>query len=130
MSAPSLGNEGAAGAAESMRPDRERTPRAAAVDRRAFLGAAGAAAGALAAFAAAPFPARALGLHGPGAAADPRDAGSSPRGLRELASDDGWHIDDMWGHMPRYAHPIPHSPARSSPIDWEHVDPIDRALVI
>jgi hypothetical protein len=41
-----------------------------------------------------------------------------------------WHVDDMWGHRPRYAHPIPHGPARASPVLWEHVDPIDHMLML
>lgn len=89
-------------------------------DRRAFLGGA-AAAGAIAAAAAVPLTARALALI---PAAVPPANGKAP------AADADWHIDDMWGHAPRYAHPIPHSPMRTSPISWEHVDPIDRFLVL
>lgn len=39
-----------------------------------------------------------------------------------------WHVDDMWGHMPRYAHPISCSPVHVS-ISWDDVDPVDRAFV-
>jgi hypothetical protein len=39
-----------------------------------------------------------------------------------------WHVDDMWGHMPRYAHPIACTP-KHEPINWEHVAPVDRAFV-
>jgi hypothetical protein len=39
-----------------------------------------------------------------------------------------WHVDDMWGHMPRYAHPIACS-AVHQPIDLDNVDAVDRAFV-
>ena len=97
-------------------------------DRRSFLGAV-VTAGAMAAAAAAPLTARALtltddshGLRSP----DPNPA----QGNSDAPADADWHIDDMWGHTPRYAHPIPYSPMRTSPVSWEHVDPIDRMLVI
>ncbi len=102
----------------------------AALDRRTFLGVAGGAAGALAAAAIAPFRARALALSAGAGSADARQLAHASAGPQSLAGEDAWHIDDMWGHMPRYAHPIPHSPARTSPVAWEHVDPIDRVLVI
>lgn len=98
------------------------------LDRRAFLGAA--AAGALAAAAAVPLTARALALV-PGREAG--RSGSEPltaQGTRAAPGDADWDIDDMWGHTPRYAHPIPHAPMRTSPVAWEHIDPIDRFLVI
>jgi len=100
------------------------------LDRRAFLGAAGTAAAVLAVAIAAPSRARALGLVGdreglrsPDDSHALCDAGPTPH-------DTDWHIDDMWGHAPRYAHPIPHSPARTSPVAWEHVEPIDLMLMI
>jgi hypothetical protein len=40
-----------------------------------------------------------------------------------------WHVDDMWGHSPRYAHPIPYARTQGEPIAWEHVEPIDRMFV-
>jgi hypothetical protein len=40
----------------------------------------------------------------------------------------GWHVDDMWGHMPRYAHPIPY-PSTHATLNWENVDPIDRNFI-
>lgn len=98
------------------------------IDRRAFLGGA-AAAGAIAAAAAAPLTARALALAPVPEARPSGEVLSAPDQARS-ALDDDWHIDDMWGHTPRYAHPIPHSPMRTSPIAWEHVDPIDHFLVI
>jgi hypothetical protein len=39
-----------------------------------------------------------------------------------------WHVDDMWGHMPRYAHPIACSPVHR-PIDLNNVEAVDRAFV-
>jgi hypothetical protein len=44
--------------------------------------------------------------------------------------DDSWHVDDMWGHRPRYAHPIPHAGAALDPVLWDHVDPIDRPFML
>lgn len=98
-------------------------------DRRSFLSTA-AAAGALAAAAAVPLTARALAFGRGDEATQPLEGPSFAQGSAEAATDADGHIDDMWGHTPRYAHPIPHSPMRTSPIDWEHVDPIDRFLVI
>lgn len=101
------------------------SPASRGLDRRTFLGAAGAAAGAVVAAAALPLSTRAAGL----ATARPTEPGAAARPLDRI--DDGsWDIDDQWGHAPRYAHPIPHSPARTSPIAWELVDPVDRMLVI
>ena len=39
-----------------------------------------------------------------------------------------WHVDDMWGHMPRYAHPISCRVAHV-PLNLDNVDPIDHAFV-
>ena len=85
------------------------------IDRRAFLGGA-AAVGAIAAAAGSALTARAVAL--------------VPALPPQPGADDDWHIDDMWGHTPRYAHPIPYAAVQSAPIAWEHVDPIDRFLVI
>jgi hypothetical protein len=41
---------------------------------------------------------------------------------------DAWHVDDMWGHMPRYAHPIAGKLVHQ-PIDLDSVDPSDRAFI-
>lgn len=96
-----------------------------AIDRRAFLGGA-AAAGAVAAATATPLTARALAPARPAPASG--EALPAPASAQSAADAD-WHIDDMWGHTPRYAHPIPHSPMGTSPVEWEHVEPIDRFLV-
>jgi len=39
-----------------------------------------------------------------------------------------WHVDDMWGHMPRYAHPIS-CRVMHVPLNLDNVDPIDHAFV-
>ena len=39
-----------------------------------------------------------------------------------------WHVDDMWGHMPRYAHPIS-CRAVHVPLNLDNVNPVDRAFV-
>jgi hypothetical protein len=98
------------------------------LDRRAFLGAATATLGAAAAVAM-PLGARTLALSSGADGARSSVASPLAREVAQAGDVDG-HIDDMWGHAPRYAHPIPHSPARTSPVAWEHVDPIDRMLVI
>ena len=85
------------------------------LDRRAFLGAlALTAAGAALSLAGA-------GLGGlqasSGAAASPIPAGP-------------WHVDDMWGHWPRYAHPISYTLVRHVPIDLDTVAPADRQFMM
>ena len=40
-----------------------------------------------------------------------------------------WHVDDMWGHWPRYAHPIPYTVVRHVPIGSDTVAPVDRMFV-
>ncbi len=97
------------------------------IDRRAFLGTVASAAGVLLAASLAPLSqGRAAGRQ-----TLPRVDGSpgATEGDRAEPSQD-WDVDDMWGHRPRYAHPIPYGPARTSPVLWEHVDPIDYMLVI
>ena len=36
-----------------------------------------------------------------------------------------WHVDDICGHWPRYAHPIPFAQPQSATVVWEGVDPVD-----
>ena len=85
------------------------------VDRRAFLGALGlAAAGSL------------LAARTPSGGAAPLSLRPSSAGA---ASNGTWHIDDMWGHWPRYAHPIPYTLARHVPMSWDNVAPVDRMFV-
>lgn len=95
-----------------------------AIDRRAFLGTVGIAAGALLAASAVPLSvACARGLR----------TGEEPSRTESKSAhtdEEVWHVDDICGHRPRYAHPIPHGPARTSPVLWERVDPIDYMLMI
>lgn len=35
-------------------------------------------------------------------------------------------VDDMWGHWPRYAHPIPYRGSQAAPLPWESLDPVDQ----
>lgn len=85
------------------------------IDRRAFLGALALTA------AGAALPLAGAGLGGlqasPGAAASPIPAGP-------------WHVDDMWGHWPRYAHPISYTLVRHVPIDLATVAPADRQFMM
>lgn len=84
--------------------------------RRAFLGSAGMTVAAAVALTLAP------GVRG-----GPRPAAlpSLPPALVSAADD--WHVDDICGHMPRYAHPIPYlhdtaAPdlrALAAPVDWQ-----------
>jgi hypothetical protein len=74
------------------------------LDRRAFLGTLTLSGAALLA----PWPAAALA--GPGEEVTPAHAG---------------HVDDMWGHWPRYAHPIPHGSLPGAH-PWERLEPVDR----
>ena len=39
------------------------------------------------------------------------------------------HVDDMWGHWPRYAHPIPHACSQIETVAREKADLIDRMWV-
>ena len=60
-------------------------------------------------------------------------AAVDPKGGVSLSQEGGsdvgaWHVDDMWGHMPRYAHPIACSPVHQ-PIDLDGVDAVDWAFV-
>ena len=76
--------------------------------RRAFLGGAGMTVAAAVALALTPG-ARAITLAG--------------------ATQGDWHVDDICGHMPRYAHPIPYMhdtsvpnlAAHTAPVDWQFV---------
>ncbi|MGB6450476.1 MAG: twin-arginine translocation signal domain-containing protein [Steroidobacteraceae bacterium] len=103
-----------------------------ALDRRAFLGTVGVAVGAALAASVVSLasaghaepsgaPAAAAPAHRPFVASR-ADAAASP--------DELWDIDDMWGHWPRYAHPIPYARVEPSASVWERIDPVDRLLVI
>ena len=121
MSEKSLVNAGSVmGAASAELP----ADGSAAIDRRAFLGTVGAAAGALVAASVVPLSVARGGELGT------REQPIPAAGMTADCGEEDWHVDDICGHRPRYAHPIPHGPARSSPVLWEYVDPIDRTLVI
>ena len=46
------------------------------------------------------------------------------------ASDEGWHVDDICGHWPRYAHPIGYGHVQSTPVSLAaHADPIDHIFL-
>lgn len=84
------------------------------VDRRTFLGALALTAAAAAA------PLARVGLDGLQALSS--SAALSPEGP--------WHVDDMWGHWPRYAHPISYTLVRHVPIDLDRVAPADRQFMM
>ncbi|HTT01708.1 MAG TPA: hypothetical protein VMG11_06410 [Steroidobacteraceae bacterium] len=97
-------------------------PETLSVERRVFLGTAALAAGAALA-----------GALAPGLWVTPRPAPVSADTAfppAPPAADDSWHVDDMWGHRPRYAHPVPYLHAQSQLAMLGPVDPVDRALVV
>ncbi len=87
--------------------------------RRAFLGSAGMTVAAAVALALTPG-ARAAALADESPVVPPPLAGATPG---------DWHVDDICGHMPRYAHPIPYMhdtsapniAALAAPVDWQFV---------
>lgn len=87
--------------------------------RRAFLGSAGMSVAAAVALALTPA-SRAGALLGAPSDLPPALAG---------AMEGDWHVDDICGHMPRYAHPIPYMhdtsapniAALAAPVDWQFV---------
>lgn len=93
------------------------------LDRRAFLGGAGFAAGAVVASALVPLSV----VHAVPAA----DA----LAMTPAAGDPQWngHVDDAWGHWPPYSHPIPYSVGRApETVAAAHVavDPVDLILMV
>jgi hypothetical protein len=92
------------------------------LDRRAFLGNAGIAAGALIVSGFVPLSSEHTSQTGRSTAAA---ASESPG----AGADSLWHVDDMWGHWPRYAHPIPHACVQLDTACWEKAAPIDRMWV-
>jgi hypothetical protein len=95
-----------------------------AIDRRAFLGNVGVVAGAVMA-------ASVMPLVSAGAASFEAPARAAPVRAPVVAdsSDELRHVDDMWGHWPRYAHPVPYARMQAAPALWERADPVDRMLV-
>ena len=55
---------------------------------------------------------------GTGLAVSPAAAATVPMGKG--------HVDDMWGHWPPYAHPIPYSSSASETGRGDGLDPVDR----
>jgi hypothetical protein len=88
------------------------------LDRRAFLGGAGLAAGAVVATALVPLSI----VH-----AVPTRASIA---LTPAPGDPSWngHVDDAWGHWPPYAHPIPYNAMR--PVFAANVEPADSFLMM
>jgi hypothetical protein len=88
--------------------------------RRQFLGAAGMTVAAAVALTLAP------GAHGVPVqwAAPPL-----PPALAALYPQGDWHVDDIVGHLPRYAHPIPYMHDTSVPDLASLAAPVDRQFV-
>ena len=85
--------------------------------RRAFLGTAGLTIAAAVARSLAPG-SRALAAATAGL---PAALGAAPPG--------DWHVDDICGHLPRYAHPIPYLHDPSAPGHWALAAPVDWQLI-
>jgi hypothetical protein len=95
------------------------------LDRRAFLGRLTLTAGAVVA-------GQFVSLSSARAAVDQGVDEALPRGEQAGAAgpaDGDWHVDDICGHWPRYAHPIPFAQAQSAPVVWQGVDPADIAFL-
>lgn len=89
-----------------------------AMDRRAFLGGAGMAAGAVVATSFVPL-----------SVVHALPAGSLPFAV--AAPVGTWHVDDMCGHWPPYAHPIGYGhPASAAASITAHADPIDHNFLV
>ena len=88
--------------------------------RRAFLGGVGMTVAAAVAMSLAPG-ARAMPLQLAAAAVPPALAAMYPQG--------DWHVDDICGHLPRYAHPIPYMHDTSAPDIAALAAPVDRQFV-
>jgi hypothetical protein len=101
------------------------TEQGAGLDRRTFLGGVGLAAGAVMVGS---FTHRAIAR--PSVERAPASAASvqEPDGVA-VGPDELWDIDDMWGHRPRYAHPIAYARVQPAPAMWEQIDPVDRVFV-
>jgi len=86
------------------------------LDRRAFLGSAGLAAGAVIATTLAPLSV----VH-----ALPSDIVLAPVEPSGLGS-----VDDAWGHWPPYAHPIPYGHVPAAPDVLAHAESIDHNYLV
>lgn len=67
-------------------------------------------------------------LVGRSLAAAPAASGTASLSLACGGETGAWHVDDMWGHMPRYAHPIACTPIHE-PMSLDSVEPVDFAFV-
>ena len=88
--------------------------------RREFLGGVGMSVAAAVALSLAPR-AQALPLQGSAPPLALASAGMYPQG--------DWHVDDICGHLPRYAHPIPYLHDTTPPDFSALVAPVDRQFV-
>jgi hypothetical protein len=88
--------------------------------RRAFLGGVGMTVAAAVAMTLAPG-ARALPL--------PWSTPAVPEALAGMYPPGDWHVDDICGHLPRYAHPIPYMHDTSPPDIAALAAPVDRQFV-
>ena len=82
------------------------------IDRRSFLGSVGMMAGAVVATSLVPL--------------------STVHAVVQLPLSSGgtWHVDDMWGHWPRYAHPIGYGHLQNAQVSLlAHADPIDHIFL-
>lgn len=52
-----------------------------------------------------------------------------PAALAALYPQGDWHVDDICGHLPRYAHPIPYMHDTSAPDLAALAAPVDRQFV-
>jgi hypothetical protein len=119
----STGSDPALRGAAAMLPERL-TLNGQLVDRRTFLGALALTTAALVMVrpGTASATSAAGGAEGPTSARpEAPTAGTVPEGT--------WHVDDMWGHRPRYAHPIPYTLVHHVPISFDTVALVDRMFV-
>jgi hypothetical protein len=90
-----------------------------AANRRAFLGGVGMTVAAAVAMALTP-----------GARALPWVAPAVPLALAGMYPQGDWHVDDICGHLPRYAHPIPYMHDTTAPNIAALAAPIDRQFIV
>jgi hypothetical protein len=65
----------------------------------------------------------------PGARAQWAWAPPLPPALAGMYPQGDWHVDDICGHLPRYAHPIPYMHDTTAPDFSALVAPVDRQFV-
>jgi hypothetical protein len=64
-----------------------------------------------------------------GARGMPWSAPAVPAALAAMYPQGDWHVDDICGHLPRYAHPIPYMHDTSAPDIAALAAPVDRQFV-